>query len=268
MLPAKDLLPLLQDMDQTPTSRCCLQSSGGVSNCRTQSLYIAAGHAAEPEGLLLSQVLFSASLTCDQSFTFLQDVEQSQKHSMLVVSEFVGCSPSVSGAIRVNPWSVDSVADGIYSAIKMPQADRHMRHEKHWRYVSSHTAAFWARVGAHCHLLTQFGLHVPAAVSAVHSPSRLHEKHSCLVSFHMAALWAGVGAVQLWHRLQLACADYCCCEFWQRRCPFGPGLVLCESSWMHPGSLLPGCCWHAAGLCTGPASVPGNWKYWATSCIT
>ncbi len=38
---------------------------------------------------------------------------------MLVVSEFVGCSPSLSGAIRVNPWNVDSVADGIYSAIKM-----------------------------------------------------------------------------------------------------------------------------------------------------
>ena len=90
---------------------------------------------------------------------------------MLVVSEFVGCSPSVSGAIRVNPWSVDSVADGIYSAIKMPQADRHMRHEKHWRYVSSHTAAFWARVGAGRHLLIQCGLHVPAAVSAVPSPS-------------------------------------------------------------------------------------------------
>lgn len=26
---------------------------------------------------------------------------------MLVVSEFVGCSPSLSGAIRVNPWSLE-----------------------------------------------------------------------------------------------------------------------------------------------------------------
>ena len=65
---------------------------------------------------------------------------------MLVLSEFVGCSPSVSGAIRVNPWSIDSVADGIYSAIKMPAADRHLRHDKHWRYVSQHTAKFWAQV--------------------------------------------------------------------------------------------------------------------------
>ena len=65
--------------------------------------------------------------------------------STLVVSEFVGCSPSLSGAIRVNPWSVDAVADGIYSAITLPRAEAAMRHDKHWRYVSSHTARFWAQ---------------------------------------------------------------------------------------------------------------------------
>lgn len=32
-----------------------------------------------------------------------------KRHSMLVVSEFVGCSPSLSGAIRVNPWSIGAV---------------------------------------------------------------------------------------------------------------------------------------------------------------
>ena len=67
------------------------------------------------------------------------------KNSMLVVSEFVGCSPSVSGAIRVNPWSIDSLADGIYTAIKMPASERHLRHDKHWRYVSQHTVRFWAQ---------------------------------------------------------------------------------------------------------------------------
>ncbi|CAL8463619.1 g3153 [Coccomyxa elongata] len=73
------------------------------------------------------------------------DVDAAEKNSMLVVSEFVGCSPSVSGAIRVNPWSIDSLADGIYTAIKMPPADRHLRHDKHWRYVSQHTVRFWAQ---------------------------------------------------------------------------------------------------------------------------
>lgn len=80
----------------------------------------------------------------------MQDVDAAAKNSMLVVSEFVGCSPSVSGAIRVNPWSIDSLADGIYTAIKMPAPDRHLRHDKHWRYVSQHTVRFWAQVLSVC----------------------------------------------------------------------------------------------------------------------
>ncbi|KAG2439617.1 hypothetical protein HXX76_004969 [Chlamydomonas incerta] len=67
-----------------------------------------------------------------------------KRESMLVVSEFVGCSPSLSGAIRVNPWSVESTADGIYAAIKLPREHRALRHDKHWRYVSQHTVAYWA----------------------------------------------------------------------------------------------------------------------------
>ena len=78
----------------------------------------------------------------------LQDVEEQDRASMLVLSEFVGCSPSVSGAIRVNPWSVDNVADGIYSAINTPLKDQHQRHAKHWRYVSQHTVKYWAQVRA------------------------------------------------------------------------------------------------------------------------
>jgi trehalose 6-phosphate synthase/phosphatase len=69
-----------------------------------------------------------------------------RKHaSMLVVSEFVGCSPSLSGALRVNPWSIDAVRDAIYAAIRLPHAERLIRHDKHWKYVSSHTVKFWAK---------------------------------------------------------------------------------------------------------------------------
>ncbi|KAL6772144.1 TSPSP1 [Auxenochlorella protothecoides x Auxenochlorella symbiontica] len=66
-------------------------------------------------------------------------------HSMLVVSEFVGCSPSLSGAIRVNPWSIEALRDAIYTAIRLPLEDRAARHEKHWKYVSSHTVQYWAK---------------------------------------------------------------------------------------------------------------------------
>ncbi|KAJ0551882.1 putative alpha,alpha-trehalose-phosphate synthase (UDP-forming), Trehalose-phosphatase [Helianthus annuus] len=67
------------------------------------------------------------------------------KSSMLVVSEFVGCSPSLSGAIRVNPWDIESVAGAISSAITMKDSEKKLRHEKHYKYVSSHDVAYWAR---------------------------------------------------------------------------------------------------------------------------
>ncbi|XP_058112275.1 probable alpha,alpha-trehalose-phosphate synthase [UDP-forming] 9 [Magnolia sinica] len=72
-------------------------------------------------------------------------VEESPRTSMLVVSEFIGCSPSLSGAIRVNPWNVEDVADALYKAVTMPEPEKQLRHEKHYRYVSSHNVAYWAR---------------------------------------------------------------------------------------------------------------------------
>ncbi|XP_057428128.1 alpha,alpha-trehalose-phosphate synthase [UDP-forming] 5-like [Lotus japonicus] len=68
-----------------------------------------------------------------------------QKKSMLVVSEFIGCSPSLSGAIRVNPWNIDAVADAMDSALRVHESEKKMRHEKHYRYVSTHDVAYWAR---------------------------------------------------------------------------------------------------------------------------
>lgn len=67
------------------------------------------------------------------------------KESMLVVSEFIGCSPSLSGAIRVNPWNIEALADAMNTAITMPYSEKQMRHEKHFRYVSTHDVAFWAQ---------------------------------------------------------------------------------------------------------------------------
>ncbi|XP_057759570.1 probable alpha,alpha-trehalose-phosphate synthase [UDP-forming] 9 [Arachis stenosperma] len=69
----------------------------------------------------------------------------SPRSSMLVVSEFIGCSPSLSGAIRVNPWDIDAVADALNSALTMNDSEKQLRHEKHYRYVSSHDVAYWAR---------------------------------------------------------------------------------------------------------------------------
>ncbi|KAK6134288.1 hypothetical protein DH2020_031978 [Rehmannia glutinosa] len=67
------------------------------------------------------------------------------KKSMLVVSEFIGCSPSLSGAIRVNPWNVESTAEAMNESISMSESEKELRHEKHYRYVSTHDVAFWSR---------------------------------------------------------------------------------------------------------------------------
>ncbi|VVA94791.1 unnamed protein product [Arabis nemorensis] len=69
----------------------------------------------------------------------------SPRTSMLVVSEFIGCSPSLSGAIRVNPWDVDVVAEGVNSALKMSEAEKQLRHEKHYHYISTHDVGYWAK---------------------------------------------------------------------------------------------------------------------------
>ncbi|KAI4357510.1 hypothetical protein L6164_001453 [Bauhinia variegata] len=72
-------------------------------------------------------------------------LSSSPKKSMLVVSEFIGCSPSLSGAIRVNPWNIDAVADAMDCALIMADSEKQLRHEKHYRYVSTHDVGYWAR---------------------------------------------------------------------------------------------------------------------------
>ncbi|KAF6173349.1 hypothetical protein GIB67_027044 [Kingdonia uniflora] len=67
------------------------------------------------------------------------------KKSMLVVSEFVGCSPSLSGAIRINPWNIETTGEALNEAISMAESEKQLRHEKHYRYVSTHDVAYWSR---------------------------------------------------------------------------------------------------------------------------
>ncbi|XP_008775883.1 probable alpha,alpha-trehalose-phosphate synthase [UDP-forming] 7 [Phoenix dactylifera] len=67
------------------------------------------------------------------------------RKSMLVVSEFIGCSPSLSGAIRVNPWNIESTAEAMNEAVSLSDAEKQLRHEKHYRYVSTHDVAYWSR---------------------------------------------------------------------------------------------------------------------------
>ncbi|KAG0501963.1 hypothetical protein HPP92_002035 [Vanilla planifolia] len=73
----------------------------------------------------------------------------SPRKSMLVLSEFIGCSPSLTGAIRVNPWDIEAVADSMNCALDTSDAEKQLRHEKHYRYVATHDVGYWARSFLH-----------------------------------------------------------------------------------------------------------------------
>ncbi|KAG6518033.1 probable alpha,alpha-trehalose-phosphate synthase [UDP-forming] 9 [Zingiber officinale] len=69
--------------------------------------------------------------------------------STLIVSEFVGCFPSLSGAVRVNPWDIDDVCGALYESLNLKDSEKQLRHEKHYRYVSSHHISYWASSFSH-----------------------------------------------------------------------------------------------------------------------
>ncbi|CAG7909301.1 unnamed protein product [Brassica rapa] len=61
---------------------------------------------------------------------------QGAKKSVLVASEFIGCSPSLSRAIRVNPWNVEATGEALNEALSMSDGEKQLRHKKHYRKLS------------------------------------------------------------------------------------------------------------------------------------
>jgi trehalose 6-phosphate synthase/phosphatase len=67
------------------------------------------------------------------------------KKSVLIVSEFIGCSPSLSAAIRVNPWNVEGTAETLDEALTTSEKDKQLAHGKHYHYVRTHDVVYWSR---------------------------------------------------------------------------------------------------------------------------
>ncbi|XP_075496811.1 putative alpha,alpha-trehalose-phosphate synthase [UDP-forming] 7 [Primulina tabacum] len=84
-------------------------------------------------------------VVCRQGISEDESSSSSPKKSMLVVSEFIGCSPSLSGAIRVNPWNTEATAEALNEAISMVDVEKQLRHEKHYKYISTHDVAYWSQ---------------------------------------------------------------------------------------------------------------------------
>ncbi|KAG5375674.1 hypothetical protein IGI04_040270 [Brassica rapa subsp. trilocularis] len=77
---------------------------------------------------------------------------QGAKKSVLVASEFIGCSPSLSRAIRVNPWNVEATGEALNEALSMSDGEKQLRHKKHYRYsLSSLPSPFRVITGLELH---------------------------------------------------------------------------------------------------------------------
>lgn len=64
----------------------------------------------------------------------------------LILSEFAGAAQSLGDApLTVNPWSINSVSDAMYTALTMPESERRARNADMFQAVTTQTSSVWAR---------------------------------------------------------------------------------------------------------------------------
>ncbi|KAJ3069281.1 Trehalose-6-P synthase/phosphatase complex synthase subunit [Podochytrium sp. JEL0797] len=68
---------------------------------------------------------------------------QQGQHGVLVLSEFAGAAQSLNGAIIVNPWNTEELAQAMYDALTMPTKEQELNYAKLSRYVNKYTAERW-----------------------------------------------------------------------------------------------------------------------------
>ncbi|XP_072966877.1 probable alpha,alpha-trehalose-phosphate synthase [UDP-forming] 8 [Typha angustifolia] len=67
----------------------------------------------------------------------------SSHSSMLILSEFIGCSQTLSRALCVNPYSTQSVVDALCEAMNLSEDKRKFHHKIHYNYIATHDLAYW-----------------------------------------------------------------------------------------------------------------------------
>ncbi|CAM9115789.1 unnamed protein product [Choristocarpus tenellus] len=71
--------------------------------------------------------------------------QQEARQGVLVYSEFAGCATSFKGAMLVNPYDPDKVAETINTALTMPVMTKKIRHHQLSSYVNRYTSDLWAK---------------------------------------------------------------------------------------------------------------------------
>ncbi|CAK4004427.1 glycosyltransferase family 20 [Lecanosticta acicola] len=68
---------------------------------------------------------------------------QQERHGALILSEFTGAAQSLNGALVVNPWNTEELADSIHDAVTMGDEQRALNYQKLAKYVNKYTSAWW-----------------------------------------------------------------------------------------------------------------------------
>jgi len=69
---------------------------------------------------------------------------QKSKPAQLILSEFMACSRSLAGVIRINPWHLTQVSEAIHTALVMTPVERKVAHARRYDYVMRYTFSKWA----------------------------------------------------------------------------------------------------------------------------
>ncbi|PRT54760.1 Alpha,alpha-trehalose-phosphate synthase [UDP-forming] [Wickerhamiella sorbophila] len=68
---------------------------------------------------------------------------QEERNGQLILSEFAGAAQSLNGAIIVNPWNMEEMAEAIHTALTMSDEKRQETHGMMFHHVSKFTTQFW-----------------------------------------------------------------------------------------------------------------------------
>ena len=119
------------------TSRLAQRSTRGVNDrlalMRLTDVYL---NCAMRDGLNL--LPFEYVLT--------KSSQQPPSDGIAILSEFVGCSHVLNGAMRVNPFNLEHVVEQIDLALSMSPAERAARLAKDYTFVRTNSTATWLKV--------------------------------------------------------------------------------------------------------------------------
>jgi trehalose 6-phosphate synthase/phosphatase len=133
--------------DGTPL-RSVEEAAEALARGTSPLLYMEATVTASQRCALLSAAHVLVITSCRDGLNLLPfeyvACQEGQKMGAMIVSEFTGCTRSLSSAHRVNPFSAEEVAASLAVVLQADEEERARKQQADLRYVKLHTSARWA----------------------------------------------------------------------------------------------------------------------------